>query len=348
MGITKQRIRLPAEWEPQSAILLTWPHAYTDWHSQLTEIENVFLDIAFHITLYQSLIIVCFDDEHRTHIQQQFLDKHISTERCHFFIAPSNDSWVRDHGPVTVLHDQLPMLLNFTFNGWGLKYPCELDNAITSSLYAAGAFSNTPIEDIDFILEGGNLESDGQGTLLAGQQCLFSEKRNPNLTPIEIEDKLKQLTGVVRILCLKNGQISGDDTDGHIDTLARFVNRETIVYVSCDDRNHPDYSSLKLMEDELNTFRQLNGNPYSLRRLPLPGPITNDSNEYLPPSYANFLIINEAVLLPQYNVKEDYLAAEIIGECFPDRKVIGINCLPLIGQFGSLHCVTMQLPINVI
>ena len=334
MGITKQRIRLPAEWEPQSAILLTWPHANTDWHSQLPEIENVFLDIAFHISLYQSLIIVCFDDEHRIHIQHQFLDKHISIERCHFFIAPSNDSWVRDHGPVTVLHDQSPMLLNFTFNGWGLKYPCELDNEITSSLHAAGAFTNTLIENIDFILEGGNLESDGQGTLLVGHQCLFSEKRNPDLTQDEIEDKLKQLTGAIRILFLKNGQISGDDTDGHIDTLARFVNRETIVYVSCDDRNHPDYTSLKLMEDELNMFRQLNGNPYGLKRLPLPGPITNDSNEYLPPSYANFLIINEAVLLPQYSVKEDHLAAEIIGEFFPDRKVISINCLPLIGNLA--------------
>lgn len=340
---SKLTVRLPAEWEPQSAILLTWPHNMADWHTHLPEVEKVFLEIAYHVTQVQSLIVCCFDEQHKKYIERQFITRNIDVDNCHFFIVPSNDSWARDHGPVTVLEDGKPLLLNFTFDGWGKKYPADLDNAISRHLHRAGAFADIPVKDIDLVFEGGNLESDGQGSILASQRCLFSVQRNPDLTPAEIENRLKQATGADRLLVLKSGQISGDDTDGHIDTLARFINQKTIAYVTCDDTKHPDYAELKAMESELKAFTQLNGKPYTLIKLPSPALMINENHEPLPTSYANYLVINGAVLVPIYEDKEDEIALEILGNCFPDRNIIGIDCRALTRQFGSLHCVTMHI-----
>lgn len=340
-------IRLPAEWEPQSAIMLTWPHPATDWEPWLDAVEPVYIEITQQVSIHEKIIIACHDQMHKTHIETLLSQHGITVDEYQLFIAPSNDSWARDHGPITLLANQEPRLLDFTFNGWGNKYPAELDNRITSVLYKAGAFGKAQYQKIDFVLEGGSIETDGQGTLLTTASCLLSQQRNPGLDKIEIEKKLSNYLGVERIIWIYNGQLLGDDTDGHIDTLARFANPETILYVSSDDMDDPNFISLKLLAEELEALTQIDGNPYKL--VPLPSPvISNTDGSYLPASYANFLIINNAVLVPVYGVEYDEEVLKIFRECFVNRKIIPVNCRPLIQQYGSLHCITMHLPQGVV
>lgn len=340
-------IRLPAEWEPQSGLLLTWPHTGTDWRPLLHEIEPVFAEIALQAGQRQTVIIACNDEPQTRHVTE-LLDTHglpRAGYRC--YIAPSNDSWARDHGPISILRGNHPQLLDFTFNGWGNKYPAGLDNRITSLLHQAGAFGDTPVQTIDFVLEGGSIESDGQGTLLTTTSCLLSPRRNPGLGKTDIENRLRQYFNARRILWLEHGQLQGDDTDGHIDTLARFANPETILYVSSSDPANPDYAPLQRMAEELQRFVRINGDPYRL--IPLPAPVIRDSSGHcLPASYANFLIINNAVLVPLYGVAMDTRALEIFSQVFVQHKIIGINCRSLLQQYGSLHCVTMQLPAGIV
>ncbi len=269
-------------------------------------------------------------------------------ERVALFETPSNDSWVRDHGPITVIDQGVPLLLDFTFNGWGGKYRAQLDNAVTDNLHKLGAFSNTMIEQINLVLEGGAIESDGKGTLLTTKSCLLTKTRNPDITPAQLEETVKNALGCERILWLENGQLIGDDTDGHIDTLVRFCDSQTLCYVSCDDPNDPHYPSLDAMRQELGSFRDNSGQPYQLIPLPLPAAKQTQEGERLPATYANFLIINGAVLVPTYDDPADQTALSRLQHCFPDREMIAIDCLPLIKQYGSLHCVTMQLPQGVI
>jgi agmatine deiminase len=242
---------------------------------------------------------------------------------------------------------QQPRLLDFTFNGWGNKYPADLDNRITTTLYKAGAFGKTPCQGIDFILEGGSIETDGQGTLMTTVSCLLSKHRNPGLGKKEIEAKLSEFLGADNIIWIHHGQLAGDDTDGHIDTLARFANDETILYVTSNESDDPNFASLNRMEEELQGLTKKNGKPYKLVSLPSPV-ITNAEGNYLPASYANFLIINHAVLVPVYGLETDAGVIKIFKECFVNRKIIPVNCRPLIQQYGSLHCITMHLPQGVV
>ena len=339
--------RLPAEWERQSGLMLTWPHDKTDWASILDEVEPVFVEITRHVSPFQAVLIVCRDNSHRRHISGLLEKNNVNHNNCRFYLAASNDSWARDHGPVTVYHDGEPVLLDFIFNGWGNKYPANLDNRITTGLYNAHAFSDIALKKIEFVLEGGSIETDGAGSLLTTTSCLLSTQRNPGLSREEIEKKLKDYLHVQRIIWLNHGHLRGDDTDGHIDTLARFVDTETIMYVASDDPVDPNYESLSLMKKELLSLNQVNGKPYHL--IPLPAIVLKSSDgRYLPASYANFLITNQAVLVPLYGVETDAGMMEIFKKCFADRKIAGINCRTLIQQYGSLHCITMHLPQGVI
>ena len=327
--------------------MLTWPHAATDWQPLLQEVEPVYIEITRQISKYESVFIICNDSIHKKQILNLLTEQEINSDSYQLHTAPSNDSWTRDHGPISVIVNQKPMLLDFTFNGWGNKYPADKDNHITSVLHNAGAFGKTDLKKIDFVLEGGSIESDGAGTLLTTTSCLLSKQRNPGLSMEEIDKKLSEYLGATRIFWFKHGQLLGDDTDGHIDTLIRFANQETIMYVTTDDPDNPNYESLKLMADELHQLKQINGKSYRL--IPLPSPvITNEDGQYLPASYANFLIINHAVLVPIYGIETDYRVINTFKECFDDRNIIPINCRPLIKQYGSLHCITMHLPKGVI
>ena len=337
--------RLPPEWAPQQGVLLTWPHAHGDWQPLLGEVEPVYVELTRQISRFERLLIVANDDEHRRHISTLLDGAGIRSEMFAIFCAPSNDSWSRDHGPVTVVdeHGEL-RLLDFTFNGWGGKHPAELDDRLTRRLHEQGAFGGIPLEPVDLVLEGGAIEVDGRGGLLTTTRCLLSPLRNPDLGCQALEALFGRLFGIERTLWLENGHLAGDDTDSHIDTLARFCNPSTIAYVACDDPQDEHYHELKAMEAELHSFRNADGRPYTLVPLPWPGPVYAPSGKRLPATYANFLIINGAVLVPTYGVPGDREAIAVLGRCFPGREVIGVACTPLLRQYGSLHCATMQIP----
>ena len=303
---------MPAEWEHQSCVQLTWPHKDTDWAPILSEITAVYENMAREIGKREPLLIV---------------DK-----------IPHNDTWARDHGFITVEEDSVLFLLDFKFNGWGEKFEATLDNQINRNLYDQGLVKGTYEDHLDFVLEGGSIESDGKGTIFTTKCCLMAPHRNQPLSQQEIEGKLKEWLGAERIVWLNHGSLIGDDTDGHIDTLVRICPDDTLLYIGGDD-DHPD---LMEMEKELQELRTLDGHPYRLLKLPLPRPIY-DGDDRLPATYANYLVINDAVLVPTYNQPDlDTEAIRIIGEAFPDRKIVGIDCRAVIKQHGSLHCCTMQ------
>ena len=318
----KQSYRLPAEWEPQSGVQLTWPHADTDWAPMLDEITATYREMASAIERYEPVLIV---------------------------EPPTNDTWARDHGFITLVNDQGGIrLLDFKFNGWGEKFPADLDNAINRRLYDEGRVKGQYVDCLDFVLEGGSIESDGCGTVFTTTHCLMAPHRNQPLTQQQIEERLKQTLHADRIVWIDHGELTGDDTDGHIDTLVRICPDDTLLYMGCDDPQDEQYHELKLMEQELQQLRTIDGKPYHLLKLPMPRPIIADG-ERLPATYANFLIINGAVLCPTYGQPDlDNEAISIVSQAFPNRDIIGIDCRSIIRQHGSLHCCTMQYPENVI
>lgn len=337
----KPAILFPAEWHPQSAVQLTWPHEGTDWAPLLDEVVPCFVAIAKAIAARELLLIVCPDAAP----VRRALGDDIDYSRIVFSILPTNDTWARDHGGISVFEEGEPILYDFVFNGWGMKYPAHLDNLITAGLSLGGVFSGHVqwMNLQPFVLEGGSIESDGQGTLLTTANCLLSVNRNEYLTQEQLTRYLQEIFGAERVLWLENGYLAGDDTDSHVDTLARFCRPDTIAYVQCDDPADEHYASLQAMKQELKGFTQADGTPYRLIPLPMADPVYHDG-ERLPATYANFLILNGAVLVPFYRSPKDEIARSLLQAAFPDREVIGIDCLPLIRQHGSLHCVTMQYP----
>ncbi|HEY5602187.1 MAG TPA: agmatine deiminase family protein [Gammaproteobacteria bacterium] len=340
--------RLPAEWEPQSGIMLTWPHAYSDWQPILARVEPVFVSLCAHTSQREKVLIVARDKNHQQHILQRLTtaETEVDIGNIVFGIAQSNDSWARDHGAITVIENDRPVLLDFQFNAWGGKYDFQWDNQINTALRQQKLFA-VPLQTISLILEGGSIESDGVYTLLTNQ-CLLTRTRNPGLDKTQIESALSTYLGITRFHWLSQGKLAGDDTDAHIDTLARFVSKKQIAYVACNTETDEHFQPLQLMERELSALRTADNQPYDLIPLPLPDAIYNDAGQRLPATYANFLIINDAVLLPVYGQENDEQALDTLQKCFPTRDIIAINCLPLIHQFGSLHCVTMQFPKGVL
>lgn len=338
-------IKLPAEWEKQDGVLLAWPHAETDWQPFLDEAEKVFVEICREIALREKVFIAANDPSYVANILSTA--GVMISNVCTYQIA-TNDTWARDFGPITVTDNGEAKLLNFGFNGWGLKFPANLDNCVTSHLYAMGAFKGVQLETVGMILEGGSVESDGQGTLLTTSECLLSPNRNPHLSQNEIEEKLLHIFGAERVLWLESGYLAGDDTDSHIDTLARFAPNNTILHVACNDSEDEHFEALKAMRSLLETFRTPSGTPYRLLPLPWPRARYDSNGPRLPATYANFLVINGAVLMPTYDDPADKEAISVLSDAFPGREIKGINCLPLIRQYGSLHCVTMQFPQGVL
>lgn len=340
--------RLPAEWEPQSGVLLTWPRPDGAWASMLGPVERVFAQIAREISRRERLLVVVADAAHRAHVRGLVATAGGDMERLDLHIAASDDTWARDHGPITIVTPAGPLLLNFTFNGWGGKYPASRDNGINRELAMHGRFGKTPMESYDLVLEGGSIDTDGAGTLLTTRHCLLHPGRNPHLSAADIEMRLRHAFGLESVLWLEHGALAGDDTDSHIDTLARFAAPGTILYQACSDNDDENYLELNYMEAELHVLHHGNNKPYRLVPLPSPHPIHDEQGRRLPASYANFLIINGAVLIPSYDDPADEVARQLIAECFPGRDTVTIDCVPLIHQFGSLHCVTMQLPEGVL
>ena len=321
-------------WEPQWGVQLTWPHAQTDWAPMLDEITATYHEIAREIAKRENLLIV-----------GPSANAHLSPLTSHLSPLETNDTWARDHGFITLTDDEgHHRLLDFCFNGWGEKFPAELDNAINRRLYDEGKLGGDYVDCLDFVLEGGSIESDGRGTVFTTTGCLLAPHRNQPLTKDDIEERLKRELHAERILWIDHGNLTGDDTDGHIDTLVRICPDDTLLYMGCDDPDDEQYDELRLMEEQLKTFRTIDGRPYRLKKLPMPRPIY-DGDDRLPATYANFLIINGAVLCPTYAQPDlDAEALRIIGEAFTDREIVGIDCRSIIKQHGSLHCCTMQFP----
>lgn len=337
--------RLPAEWEEQDGVLIAWPHESTDWHPHLDVVEPVFAEIVAQISRFETALVVAPDPERAWEQAERAGAVPDNVRLCRF---DTNDTWARDFGPITVEEDGKPVLLDFGFNGWGLKFPANLDNQVTRRLHEAGIFGDAPRRTVDLILEGGSIESDGNGTILTTAECLENPNRNPHLSRNEIEREFAGLFGSDRFLWLENGYLAGDDTDSHVDTLARLCPDDAIAYARCDDAADEHYLALFTMEKELKRFRTREGNPYRLIPLPWPAPRFDTEGMRLPATYANFLVINGAVLVPTYRDRNDAAALKAVAEAFPGREVIGVDCLPLILQHGSLHCVTMQLPRGVL
>lgn len=328
--------RFPAEFEKQSFIQVIFPHASSDWADYLNDAEENFVNIIKAIASFQSCLVVCHDIEY---VKAKFENR----TNIRFVEALSNDTWARDCSAICVYEEKGARLLDFTFTGWGGKFDASLDNEISRKL---SALYEAPMETIDFILEGGAVESNGKGTLLITSECVFNPNRNKHLSKEESISILKEQLGVTNILTLENGYLAGDDTDSHIDTLARFVDESTIVYLKCEDREDEHYAALKRMEEELKSFVDQDGKPFNLVALPFTQAIY-DEEERLPATYANFLILNEAVLVPVYKDPSDAKALALLAGVFAGREIVPVDCSTLIRQHGSLHCVTMQFPEKV-
>jgi len=340
--------RFVPETAPQSGILLTWPHAHSAWADSLEAVSTVYLDIARAVSAHEKLLIVCYDSDHTEAVRQACAQAGIPLDAIRFFIARTNDTWIRDYGPLAVADGDGIRLLDFVFDGWGKKYPAGLDNEVTHMLESAEVFGAAACRHIPRVLEGGSIDTDGQGSLLTTSHCLITNSRNPGYDKPAFEQLFAGELGIERVLWLDHGELEGDDTDAHIDMLARFCSPHTIAYTQGTNKRDSHYAGFKAMEAQLRTFRTREGHPYHLLPLPLPAPVRTAAGERLPASYANFLIINGAVLVPVYDDPADAIALEHLAGAFPDRRVIAVNCLPLIHQFGSLHCATMQLPAGIL
>ena len=352
---------LPAEWEPQSAIMLTWPHGGTDWKPYLRQITNTYLQLADIITRYEDLLVVTPILESTQRMLAEKLSEG-QMSRVHLYEMDTNDTWARDHGPISLVsrgrHNShiIPIhLLDFKFNGWGEKFDWKKDNAINLQLYYQGAFNAALENHQGFVLEGGSIESDGRDTLFTTSQCLLAPHRNQPLTRENIDSLLRNFFHVRNVVWLDHGNLVGDDTDGHIDTIVRVAPHDTLLYVGCDDEEDEQYEDFQALEKQLQKLFTYEGYPYRLLKLPMPDAIYNEGDrlttdrnskgDRLPATYANFLILNGAVIYPTYNQPEkDEEAKRQIQLAFPDRDVIGVDSLTIIRQHGSIHCLTMQLP----
>lgn len=330
-----------AEWECDGPILIALPHENTDWNyiledavDQCRRIVKALLDNG------ESVWLIIPDEQTGASAMADLL-----CERLRLIVLPTNDTWTRDYGPIAVMRDDRVRELDFGFNGWGLKFASDLDNLVNLRMAENGVF---PVglyrNHCDFILEGGSLETDGQGTVLTTSRCLLSPNRNGGLTRTEVGERLYRDLGVDHILWLDYGALAGDDTDSHIDTLCRMCPDNIIMFTGCKDVDDSHFEDLLHMRAQLSMFRNAEGEPFNLVELPLPDPIYDEEGNRLPATYANYLVTPRAIYMPVYGQPEnDELACRTMKIPFPDHKVVPVECSTLIRQHGSLHCSTMTL-----
>ena len=338
------KISTPPEWDSRvNCVLVAYPAAHTDWTYILNEAQHCFNNIIKEISDVGLKVLIIGNEPE---VRLKLKDAGIISEHICVVDIPYDDTWARDFGMISIEKNNKIAYLDFKFNGWGLKFRAANDNRICRALtkFSHLNFKNRLINRQNFVLEGGSIETDGNGTILTTSKCLLSPNRNAEFTKQDIEKKLCKELGASRILWLNHGELEGDDTDSHIDTIARFVNIDTIAYVKCYRKEDSHYKELQLMEEELRTFLTKDGHYYNLIPLPLPEPIFDDNGNRLPATYANFLITPTTLFVPTYKQEEnDNKAIQILKKAFNNLTVKGIDCTPLIKQHGSLHCVTMQL-----
>lgn len=337
-----QNGRLAAEWDSRmDATLIAWPHADTDWADMLDEIDRCYLDLTAALLKAGQKILIATPEPDRV---KGLLPTDTPADRVTVARCPTNDTWTRDYGPLTVEDSDGNLSpLSYKFDGWGMKFPANKDNRACLAL-----MSHLNIGMLlrkKYVLEGGSIETDGRGTILTTSQCMLSFNRNGLITREDVERELAEGLQANHVLWLDNGALEGDDTDSHVDTLARMAPDDTIIYVKSYDPEDTHTAELDRMEEELKESRTPEGNPYNLIGLPLPSPIHDEEGHRLPATYANFLITPKAVLMPVYGQPlNDEMASQMLSMSFPDREIITVDCRPLIRQHGSLHCATMQFP----
>lgn len=333
------------EWTPQDSILMALPNSQTDWDyilddalEQYHRIIRAFTDEDIRV------VLLCDDSVKAKDLLHDCRHDLISLIECGF-----NDTWTRDYGPLAIIKDDNLRALDFGFNAWGLKFASDKDNLVNYTLYRKHIISPEVYRnERDFVLEGGSVETDGYGTLLTTTKCLCSMNRNGGLSKEGVANLLKNRLGVSHILFLDYGALEGDDTDSHIDTLARIAPENIILYTGCRNMDDPQFEELLRMRAQLSLFRNAEGEPFNLVELPLPDPIYDEHGGRLPATYANYLVTDKVLFMPTYNqAANDRLAMQTVRIAFPDHKVVGIDCTTLIRQHGSLHCATMQIPVNL-
>lgn len=334
------------EWAPQDAVMLAWPHASTDWAPWLNDIDACYVGLVKAIAKAATPLILCQDEAHKAHIQT--LLGVIEGLEPRWVLGPYNDTWCRDYGPLTVgsvdnMHFQARQLLDFQFSGWGDKYEAGDDNAVNQRLQSAHCWK-LPLTTIEVELEGGSVETDGEGTLMTTETCLLGGNRNETLSRDALEALIKEKFGINRILWIKNGYLCGDDTDSHVDNLARFASADTIVYAACDRRDDEHFAPLDAMREELEQLKTLTGKPYRLLPLMIPEQQFDENGKRLPASYVNFLIVNQHIIVPQFETPYDAKAVAQLAVAFPGYTLLPIPGKALIKQYGGPHCATMQLP----
>ncbi len=340
--------RLIAEWESQAGVLLAWPHPDSDWGPILDAIERVYTELTTAIARHEPVVIVCRDRTHRDRVRARLAGQAAASAPVSIVTLTYNDTWIRDYGPLSIEHQGVPQLINFAFNGWGERYEAGQDRRVAERLHGLGVFGGTPMRSVDdWVLEAGSIDTDGRGTLLTTASCLLADNRNGRADRHRVEQRVGRPLGIERILWLDGGGLTGDDTDGHVDTLARFCDPATIAYATALHPRDEHYEPLRAMAAQLRGFRRPDGQPYRLVPLPLPRPIRSPIGERLPASYANFLIVNGAVVVPGYGDPMDQTARTALGACFPDREVLTLDALPLIQERGSIHCASMQVAAGI-
>jgi len=340
--------RMPAEWSPHQATWFSWPHNPDTWTDDLPAVERILAEAVAALAKGEGVRINVRDSGHGYHVQKLLAGK-VPPDKVLMHQFPTNDAWCRDHGAIFVTRAPEPgsgpqatlKALDFQYNAWGGKYPpYDLDNALPQRMATA---LGVPCQEIPMVLEGGSIEVNGQGLLLTTEQCLLNPNRNPNLTREQIEFQLKSLLGVTRIVWLGDG-IAGDDTDGHIDDLTRFVAEDLVVTAVEQDPADENYQPLKENRERLAGIRLPDGRPLRVVELPMPAPLYRGSNR-LPASYANFYVGNRVVLLPTFNCPADEEAAAILARCFPGRRIVSLDCRDVVVGLGTFHCLTQQVPV---
>lgn len=332
--------RWPAEWEAQDAVVIAWPHQDTDWGPWLEAVLENYVALSRAILAHQRLIVLCASPQLAADCQARV--GAVGARAPETLIYDYDDTWLRDSGPISVQSSDGWTWLDFRFTGWGDKFSATRDDGIVAFLAAQPLFSVQARERFEFALEGGAIETDGAGTLLSTWTCL--SRRHPGKSRAEVQSVLAAALSLRHFLWLDSGELTGDDTDAHIDTLARFASPDTIVFQGCRDTADAHYLALSAMATELHALRDRDGQPYRCVELPFAPPIYAVDGRRLAASYANFLIVNGAVLMPGYDVETDAAAASALAAAFPAREIVVVPCRALIEQNGSLHCVTMQLP----
>ena len=335
---------MPAEWEPHEATWLSWPHKEASWPGAFAPVPAVFAELTRHLAQSELVRINVVDEEFAAGVRAILAAADVDLSAVRFHFNPTNDAWCRDHGPNYVVRDREGRreraINDWGYNAWGGKYPpFDLDDVVPTRIARE---SGEPLFTPDIVMEGGSIEVNGRGTLMTTEACLLNPNRNPHLDRAGIEDYLKRYLGVRHILWLGDG-IVGDDTDGHIDDLTRFVAPDTVVTAVEDDPTDENYAPLRDNLERLRTMVDQDGRPFRIVELPMPGPVVFDGQR-LPASYANFYLANRAVLLPTYRHPNDERAQMILQSLFPGRRVIPVDCTDLIWGLGAIHCVTQQQP----